>query len=754
MSVEAREDSKYRWVGTRPIRPDGLDKVTGRARFGADLSFPGMLWGKVLRSDVPHGRIVRIDTSKAEAMEGVKAVATAADLPDIPLKHGRESAERSRNIMAREKVLYRGHALAAVAATSEAIAERALKEIEVEIEPLPAVFDLDDALADDAPVLHDYFEPEGREGQPPSNIAETFYYERGDVEAALASADVVLKRTFRTETVHQGYIEPHAVVARTNEEGLSEIWCCTQGGFGIRRDTAAVLRIPESRIKVTPSEIGGGFGGKTTVYLEPVAVVLSRKAARPVKMVMTREEVFRASGPAAGSKIELEIGATRDGDLIAGRVNMAMEAGGFPGSPVNAGVMTIFSVYEIPNFVIEGFDVVLNKPKMHAYRAPGAPMPAFALESLLDELASELNVDPIDLRIANAMKEGSQMSFGARFRTIGFIETLEAAKAHPHYTAPLGENQGRGVASGFWFNAGQQSSAEVHLTEDGGAIVVEGNPDIGGSRASMAIFAAEELGIDVDQVRPVVANTEGVGFNDGTGGSRTTFATGWAVINACKEIIAELRARAAMMWECEVDQVVFADGRCVPAEGSGVEADPLTVADIARRMEKTGGPINGQAQLNARGVGPGFATHLCDVEVDPETGRTEVIRYTAIQDAGRAIHPSYVEGQMQGGAVQGIGWALNEAYVFSEDGEVENAGFLDYRMPVASDVPMIDTVIVEVPNPKHPYGVRGVGETPLVPALGAVANAVSAATGVRMESLPISPPRLLAAIQERGTAKR
>jgi len=754
MSAEPTDAPKYRWVGTRPIRPDGLDKVTGRARFGADLSLPGMLWGKVLRSEVAHGRIVRIDTSKAEAMEGVKAVATATDLPQIALSHGNGLAERSRNVLAREKVLYRGHALAAVAATSEAIAERALAAIEVEIEALPAVFSIDDALAPGAPVLHDHFAPEGREGEPPSNIADTHYYERGDVEAGLAASDVVLKRSFRTATLHQGYIEPHAVLASTSENGQCEIYCCTQGGFGIRKDTAAVLQIPESQIKVTPSEIGGGFGGKTTVYLEPVAVVLSRKAARPVKMVMSREEVFRASGPAAGSRIELEIGADRDGKLLAGRVKMEMEAGAFPGSPVNAAVMTIFSVYEMPHFVIEGFDIVLNKPKMHAYRAPGAPMPAFALESLLDELAEELGADPIDLRLANAVQEGSAMSFGPRYRRIGFIETLEAAKAHPHYSAPLAENQGRGVASGFWFNAGLQSSAEVHLTEDGGAVVVEGSPDIGGSRASMAIFAAEELGIDVASVRPVVAHTDGVGFSDNTGGSRVTFATGLAVIEACRQIVDQLRARAAKLWECEVDQVAFVEGRCVPAEGSSVKAEALSVAALARQMERTGGPISGQSQLTARGVGPSFATHICDVEVDPDTGRTQVLRYTAIQDAGRAIHPSYVEGQMQGGAVQGIGWALNEEYVYSEDGELENAGFLDYRMPVASDLPMIDTVIVEVPNPKHPYGVRGVGETPLVPPLAAVANAVKGATGVRMDSLPISPPRLLAALHENGAGAR
>jgi len=394
----------------------------------------------------------------------------------------------------------------------------------------------------------------------------------------------------------------------------------------------------------------------------------------------------------------------------------------------------------------------VNKPKVAAYRAPGAPQVTFAMESLMDELGSALEIDPIDLRLVNAAKKGTQLPYGPRFKEVGMVETLEAARAHPHWTAPLGPNQGRGLAVGFWFNNGMNSSADVHLTEDGTAVVVTGNPDIGGSRTSMAIMCAEELGIDVEKVRPVVADTETAGYTDLTGGSRVTFATGWAVIEASRAVVRELRARAAKIWECDVEQVDFADGRCHPAEGSGLDHQPLTVAEIARQMSRTGGPVNGQAQLMARGAGPAFATHLCDVEVDPETGKVDVVRYTAIQDAGRAIHPSYVEGQMQGGAAQGIGWALNEEYVFDDQGRLENPGFLDYRMPVASDLPMIDAVIVEVPNPSHPYGVRGVGETPIVPPLAAVANAVHQATGVRMVSLPISPPRLLANLMEKASA--
>jgi len=748
------EKKKFRWVGTRPIRHDGVDKVTGRASFGADLAFADMLWGRVLRSPHAHARIRRIDVSKALALPGVKAVATGADLPELESKDASlgEGAtnfrDLSRNVLARDTVLYHGHAVAAVAATTPELAEQALAAIEVEYEPLPLVLSIEAATAPGAPVLHADLVTRGADANIP-NVASRIVFSRGDAEAAFAKSDVVVERTYRTQTVHQGYIEPHAVVARTNADGQSVVWCCTQGPFMVRAYCAAVLGLELSQLKVIPSEIGGGFGGKTTVYVEPLAVLLSRKSGRPVKMVMSREEVFRATGPAGAAKLHVKFGATRDGKLTAGAARMWYEAGAFPGSPVQAGAMTVFAPYALESFSIEGFDVVVNKPKTAAYRAPGAPQAAFAVESLLDELALALGVDPIELRLANAAREGTQAPYGPRFKKIGMIETLEAARAHPHYQAKLGPNQGRGVAVGFWFNGGMSSSAEIHLTEEGTAVVASGNPDIGGSRTSLAILAAEELGIDVAKVRPVVGDTESVGYTDMTGGSRVTFATGMAVVEAARDIVRQLRERAAKLWECDPAQVAFADGRCVPAEGSGLSKEPLTVADIARKMGATGGPISGQAQLNARGAGPGFATHLCDVEVDPETGRVDVIRYTAVQDAGRAIHPGYVEGQMQGGAAQGVGWALHEEYVFDERGVLENPGFLDYRMPVASDLPMIDTVVVEVPNPNHPYGVRGVGETPIVPPLAAVANAVARATGVRMDALPISPPRLLAALESR-----
>jgi CO/xanthine dehydrogenase Mo-binding subunit len=407
--------------------------------------------------------------------------------------------------------------------------------------------------------------------------------------------------------------------------------------------------------------------------------------------------------------------------------------------------MTALACYDVPNFLITGYDVVNNTPKVAAYRAPGAPISAFGVESAVDELAGKLGMDPIAIRLKNAVKDGVKAAYGPTYRNIGYVETLEAIADHPHYHTPLGPNQGRGLAVGFWFNVGGESTAAVNIVDDGSAVVISGNPDIGGSRASMAMMVAEVLGLPVERVRPIVADTASIGFSMLTGGSRTTFATGMAVTRAAQKVVEDLKRRAAEIWDVAVDQVEWANGSAVCLDAARNKPD-LTLAAIAGQSGKTGGPIGATVALNAQGAGPGFGVHLCDVEVDPETGRVAVLRYTAAQDVGRAIHPSYVEGQVQGGAAQGIGWALNEEYVFDAEGRMENPGFLDYRMPVASDLPMIDAVLVEVPNPRHPFGAKGVGEVPIVPPLAAVANAVSAAIGVRMHDLPLSPPRIRAAV--------
>jgi CO/xanthine dehydrogenase Mo-binding subunit len=744
----------YKWIGTRPNRPDGADKVTGRARFAADYNMPGQLIGCVARSPHAHAIIKSIDTSKAEALPGVKAVVTFHDFPDQPnviVPTGEMQVnlrDVTRNIMAREKVLYEGHAVAAVAATTDAIARRAADLIKVEYEVLPHVIDTAEAMKDGAPILHDHLRTEGVNPPPttPSNIAKRLDMAKGDIEAGFKQADVVIERDYTTQAVHQGYIEPHAVVATASEDGQVNVWTTTQGHFQVRGFCSRLLNIETSQIRVTPSEIGGGFGGKTVVYLEPVAVRLSQKSGKPVKMVMSRAEVFRASGPAPGGTVKVKIGAKRDGTIVAAECTVALQAGAFPGSPVGPACWCSFACYEIPNIKVVGFDVVSNRPKVAAYRAPGAPISAWGVESTLDILAQELKIDPIDLRLKNAATKGTKTHYGPTFGVIGFVETLEAAKNSEHYKSPVKPGMARGVGAGFWFNVGADSSAAAHVGEDGTVTVISGNPDIGGSRASLALMAAEELGVDYEKVRPVIADTSSIGFNFVTGGSRVTFATGLAVVNSVKELIRECKVRAAKIWNVDPDAVVWENGMAKPAGSNVGEFEPLSLAQLAAQAGKTGGPINGHAQLNAQGAGPGFGVHIVDLAVDPDTGIVTIDRYTAVQDVGTAIHPSYVEGQMQGGAVQGIGWALNEEYIYNAKGRLDNPGFLDYRMPVASDLPMIETIIVEVPNPAHPYGVRGVGEVPIVPPTGAVGNAIARATGVRMTDLPMSPPKLSAAL--------
>jgi CO/xanthine dehydrogenase Mo-binding subunit len=708
----------FKWVGTRPVRPDGVPKVTGRALYGSDLTMPGMLVGRILRSPHAHARIRSIDTSKAAALPGVKAVVTSADFPEQKFEYfGPERVQQNywhmtRNITAREKVLYEGHAVAAVAAASKAIADQALALIEVDYHVLPHVIDVDEAMKPDAPLLFDDLITRGVEPPPkPSNISKRVEYKLGDLVAGFAAADEIVEMSFKTAPVHQAYIEPQGCVARCDADGQAELWSSSQGHFVVRAYTAQLTGMKQGDLRVYPAEIGGAFGGKTVIYVEPVAVMLSRKSGHPVKIVMSREDVFRATGPTSGASMTVKIGVKRDGTIVAADGLFKLQAGGFPGSPFISTCMCAFAPYDIPNVRATGYDVVCNRPKVAAYRAPGSPLGNFAVESVLDVLAQKIGMDPLELRLKNVARKGTQMLSGAKLGHDGFAETIEAALHHPGYRAPLGKNQGRGVACGYWFNGGGESSATMHVNEDGTVVVATGSPDIGGSRASMAIMAAETLGIDYDRVRPIVADTASVGYAHLTAGSRVTFATGMVVVDTTKKIIQELCARAARMWGVEPEGVVWEDGCAKPASSNVGDFKPLSLREIAAKRAQTGGPIVAAAAVNPTVAAPGFATQFCDIEVDPETGKVTVLRFVAAQDVGCAIHPSYVEGQIQGGVTQGIGWALNEEYVYDSRGHMENPGFLDYRIPVASDLPMIEPVMVEVANPNHPYGAKGAKST-------------------------------------------
>lgn len=751
-------DSNLKVVGTRPLRPDGVDKVTGRAMYSADTRVAGMLWGKILRSPHAHARIVKIDTSKAEALKGVYAVCSAADFPDIPSEEAfvgegpMNFRDLAMNVMARGKALYEGHAIAAVAASTPAIADEALALIDVTYEILPHVIDVEAAMAETAPLLHADMFTQGVDPKPTkaSNIAKVVKFKKGDIDAGFANADVIVEGRYTTQPVHQAYIEPHACLATCAADGQVTIHASSQGHFMIRAYTAKLLGMEMANIRVNPAEIGGGFGGKTLIYIEPVAVKLAQKSGKPVKIQMTREDVFRGTGPTSGAVVEVKLGAKKDGTIVAAQQVLKFQAGAFAGSPIGPGCMCGFALYDIANIDVLGYDVVSNRPKVAAYRAPGAPITSFGVESCLDDLALKLGIDPLTLRVKNAAKNGTKTHYGPTHANIGFEQVLAVAAAHPHWNAPLPAGQGRGIACGFWFNIGGESTATVHINEDGSVTVATGSPDIGGSRASMGMMVAEVLGVPAERVRATIADTASIGFTHLTGGSRVTFATGMAATQAAEKVVDELKKRAAMIWEITPDAVEWRDGQAFPAGTNAGAFEPLDLATLALKAARTGGPVNAEVSVNAQGAGAGFGAHICDVTVDKETGHVTIERYTAIQDVGKAIHPSYVEGQIQGGAAQGIGWALSEEYIYNDKGQMENPGFLDYRCPVASDVPMIEAVLVEVPNPRHPFGVRGVGEVPIVPPMAAIANAIRGATNLRMPNLPISPPRLRAAIDQAG----
>src|ERR1700736_6244427 len=512
--------TRFKWVGTRPIRPDGVPKVTGRAMYGADFPPGGTLYGKVLRSPHAHARIRSIDTAKAEALPGVKAVVTAKDFPDHKFEYiGPERVAQNfwhitRNVMAREKALYEGHAVAAVAAISKSVAEEAASLVDIDYEVLPHVIDVDEAMQPDAPLLFEDMITRGIEPAPtkPSNISKRVEFKIGDTDAGFAEADEIVEKEFKTAAVHQAYIEPHACVARFDADGQAEIWASSQGHFVIRALTAKLLNMPVGDIRVTPAEIGGGFGGKTIVYLEPVATLLAKKSGRPVKIVMSRDEVFKASGPTSGSSMWVKIGVKRDGTIIAAEGEFKFQAGAFPGSPVMNACLCAFAPYNIPHQHTTGYDVVCNRPKSAAYRAPGSPISAFAVESVLDMLATKIGMDPLEMRLKNAATIGTPTIFGPKHAHDGYPQTIQALLNHPGYKTKLGKNQGRGVASGYWFNGGGDSSATMQINADGTVLVATGSPDIGGPRASMAIMAAETLGVDYNVVRAIVADTGSVGY--------------------------------------------------------------------------------------------------------------------------------------------------------------------------------------------------------------------------------------------------
>lgn len=750
-------DTAYRVIGQRVPKVDGIERATGSALYGTDLRLPGMLHGKVLRSPHAHARIVRIDTRKAEALPGVLAVVTRDDFPElepgttaplgeIPI----DLVSLTWLLMAREKALFVGHPVAAVAATDLHVAEAALALIDVEYEVLQPVTTIEQALVPDAPLLHERLMTAGVEPPPtaPSNVSRRTVLERGDVAAGLAAADVVIERRYRADAAHQGYLEPVAAVAQAEPDGRVTVWTSTQGTFTVEWQLSVLLKMPMSRLRVVPLEVGGAFGGKIYAHVEPLCVRLAQKAGRPVRIVLTREEVLRATGPGAAAIADVRAGATRDGTLTALEVRMWMEAGAFPGSPVANALLVGGAPYKVANLRLEGFDVVANKPRVEPYRGPGGPQANFAVEQAIDELAQRLGLDPLDLRRRNGVVAGDPLPTGRSLPAVGLAQVLDAVARHPCWTDPLPPGRhprGRGLAIGFWHGQSFTSSCQVAVTGDGTLSVTIGAVDITGIRTALAQVAAEEFGLSVEQVAIQTGDTETSGYSDVAAGSRTARTMAAAVGGACREALARLKERAAARLECAAEDVEYVEQRF---QVKGIPDRAIGLAQLARlTMVEAGGPVITEGVTQRMPAAPTFAAHVADVEVDPATGKVSVLRYTAFQDVGRAINPTQVEGQMQGGAVQGIGWALTEGEDFDERGWMRNASLLDYRMPTALDVPPIDCVIVEVPAPDVPYGLRGVGEVPIVPPAAAVANAVARAIGQRAAHMPMTPERVLRALR-------
>jgi CO/xanthine dehydrogenase Mo-binding subunit len=649
--------------------------------------------------------------------------------------------------LASDKALYCGHPIAAVAAIDPWLADEALKLIDVQYEVLPPVLDPLLAIKNTSPLLHEdnITQSFGRPVSKGGNVAFQIEYLNGDPEKGFSEADVIVEREFRVATVHQGYLEPQVAVAVWTSDRSLKLWSSTQGAFQVRTEVAELMRMPAAQVKVIPTEPGGAFGGRNNNFLEPVVALLARKAARPVRMIMSRAEVFEATGPSSGCIMRVKMGATRDGRITAGTAYMLFETGAYihlPYSWAAMGAVCMFAPYNIPHGRIEAYDILVNKPESGSYRAPSSPHVAFAYESVIDEISEKIGMDPMEFRVKNAAKEGTQRMDGAVYPRIGFMETMLAAMNTKHYKTPIeGPFRGRGVACGWWPNGGFPSTCSLGVNFDGSVNLNMGSIDLGSNaRTAVAMQAAEILFIPLEEVHVNVGDTDSIGYTGNTGGSRTTFATGMAAMEAAHELLRQMSKRIAMLWNVDASTVSYKEGIFITS------ADPvrrLTFKEIAAKLLFTGGPIYVTASIDPKGAGSAISTHIVDLEVDPETGKTTILRYTAVQDVGKAVHPAHIEGQIHGAVVQGIGRALSEGYQFDEQGKMLNNSFLDYRMPTTVDVPSIETVLVEVPNPGHPYGVRGVAEPPVTPPPAAIAVALNRALGVRMSELPMSPEKIL-----------
>jgi CO/xanthine dehydrogenase Mo-binding subunit len=731
-------------IGRPTRRLEGREKVSGATRYTADLEFPGLLHVHLVLSPLPSAKVSRIDTSAARSVDGVVEVVTAADLPETDVA----GPERP---LALDRVFYVGQPVAAVIATSEAAAHDGAAAVEVDYEAIGIVADALTAMRDESPLVLDVVEEASEEdasmhgaasaaeSEPavrPRNVTGVASLKRGDVVASLAASDVTVRGTYSVAAVHHVALEPHVSVIRPEPDGGFTIWAPTQGQFVVRDEVAKVLELPPHKVRVIPMPVGGGFGGKV-LLLEPLLALLARRQGRTLRLLLTRQQVFGVARGAPAAEFELEIGAKRDGSLTGLRARFHYDNGASAGW--HAGISSSFlgGTYLWPSFEILGYEVSTNKTPVEAYRGPGAPQSYFALETAMDELSQKLGMDPIELRLRNAVKEGDQDSDGEPWPRIAFVECLEEARRHPLYSAALGPGEAIGVAAGSWGGGRTPAAAGCRVEPDGTLSVVIGTVDVSGATTGLAMIAAEAFGVSVDRVRIQTADTSVAPFGPLAAGSQTTYAVGGAVYEAALEARRQLLEIATEELEAAPEDLELIDGRVAVR---GVPERFVEITKLVALGTEFGGryrPIDASGRAAVSAASPVFTVHIARVKTDPETGAFQVTGYAAIQDVGRSINPPEIEGQVHGGVVQSLGRALGEQMVYDADGQLRSGSLLDYELPTADQVPAIDARIIEVPSAVGPLGLKGVGEPPAIPGGAAVANAVSRGTGVRVRSLPI-----------------
>lgn len=728
-------------LGKSYPRVDAADKVAGRSQYASDVYLPGMLLSKVLKSTRPHARIVRIDTAPAARLPGVRAVITGQEVPDVRFGNG---AVKDRRIFARDKVRYIGEPVAAVAAVDEMTALEALDLIEVTYEDLPAVTDPIAALKPDAALVHaDLPTYEGATASMRGNVCTVLESDRGDVEAAFAQADHVFEDTFRSQGINQGYLEAMACVANVDPSGRISVWTSTQGPYQVRATLAAVLARPISHLRIIPMELGGGFGAKLRLCLEAYPVLLALKTGKPVKLIATREETFTLSGFRLPTTVYLKTGVRRDGTIVAREALSIFDMGAYLGAGVQSGVSHTLGPYNIPNYRVRSYAVYTNKIWAGSYRASGVADVTFAVESHTDIIARQLGRDPWEFRKQNALNEGDRAVQGGTIPRNGLHQTMEAVKARLPWPRKPEAGMGVGLALCQWRSGSGPSTASVSIQEDGTVSLLTGAVDITGTDTVFAQITAAALGMELKDVVVAKRDTDLAPFTGPSGGSRITYSHGKAVQMAAEDARQKLMALAAQHLDVQPQMLSCAGGRVYVTEQP---ERGYTLAQLARlSLTSVAGPILGTASLSAMPFAPVFGTQAAEVKVDRETGTVRVVRFVQAQDVGVAINPMAVEGQIDGGAVQGIGRALSEEVII-QDGRILNPSLTTYLMPMAVDMPPIDNILVQVPTDAGPFGARAVAEPPGFGPPAAIANAIADAVGVRLKELPLSAEKILRAL--------